>query len=177
MRYAKALLAFAKGGGGEEQVCRELKALAESWTRVPGLRRAVENPVLPASEKLALLRQAAGGEGVSGMLLRFFRLVLEGGREALLPFMAWAYVDLYHADKGILVGRLVTAAPAPGLAARLEAEAARRTRGRVELETAVDPALIGGFVMQLGDLRLDASVATQLERVRTQLEARNRRIV
>ena len=71
----------------------------------------------------------------------------------------------------------MTAAPAPGVAGGREAEAARRTRGRVELETTVDPALIGGFVMQLGDLRLDASVATQLERVRTQLEARNRRIV
>ena len=53
MRYAKALLAFAKGGGGEEQVCRELKALAESWTRVPGLRRAVENPMLPRARRRA----------------------------------------------------------------------------------------------------------------------------
>ena len=103
-RYAKALLAYAKADGKEEQVYEEVKMLAASYADVPGLRRAIENPVLDAEKKLDLLREAAGGKDVSKELMRFFNLVLEGRREKYLQFMAWSYIDLYREDKNILMG-------------------------------------------------------------------------
>ena len=68
-RYAKALLAYAKADGKEEQVYEEVKMLAASYADVPGLRRAIENPVLDAEKKLDLLREAAGGKDVSKELM------------------------------------------------------------------------------------------------------------
>lgn len=177
MRYAKALLAYAKAQGKEKQVYEEVKCLQRSFLRLPRLQRVMANPVLPAAEKVRLLQEAAGGAGVSDELLRFFRLVLAGKRESGLLFMTGAYIDLYHQDRHIQVGRLVTAVPAGRLAQQLEQAVAQHTQGAVELETEVDPSLLGGFVLQVGDRRWDASVAHQLKKIQQQFIEKNRRIV
>lgn len=52
-----------------------------------------------------------------------------------------------------------------------------RTQGKVEMETHIDPELIGGYIIELEGYRLDASVANQLKRIKQQFIARNRRIV
>jgi mannose/fructose/N-acetylgalactosamine-specific phosphotransferase system component IID len=69
MRYAKALLAYADAQGKEDQVYEEVKTLADHYVTVPGLRRAVENPVLDIETKLQLLQEAAGGKDVSEELI------------------------------------------------------------------------------------------------------------
>ena len=65
MRYAKALLAYAKAQGKEDVVYEEVKSLAVHYAEVPELRRAIENPVLDVEQKLNLLCEAAGGKTVS----------------------------------------------------------------------------------------------------------------
>lgn len=177
MRYAKALLAYAKAQGKEDTVYAEAKILAVHYTEVSGLRRAIENPVLDAESKLSLLCEAAGGKTVSEELKRFFTLVLEERREKFLQFMIWSYIDLYREEKHILIGRLTTAVSSPKLIAHLEQLASERTKGSVELEAKVDPNLIGGYIIELAGYRMDASVANQLKRVKRQFMARNRRIV
>ena len=95
-RFAKALLAYAKGEGLEDKVYKEVKTLAAHFAEVPGLRRAVENPVLERSKKLELLCEASGGKDVSQVMTRFLSLVLEDRREKFLQFMMWSYIDLYQ---------------------------------------------------------------------------------
>ena len=176
-RYAKALLAYVKEAGTEDKVYEEARRLAASFAEVPGLRQAVDNPVLDARTKLGLLREGAGGKGVSKELMRFFTLVLEERREKFLQFMMWSYIDLYREDKRIIIGRLTTAVPAPKLAKRLEEASSRQTKGKVMIETKVDPSLLGGYVFEIAGRRMDASVANQLKRVEQQFIAKNRRIV
>ena len=101
-RFAKALLAYAKGEGLEDKVYKEVKTLAAHFAEVPGLRRAVENPVLERSKKLELLCEASGGKDVSQVMTRFLSLVLEDRREKFLQFMMWSYIDLYQEDKYII---------------------------------------------------------------------------
>lgn len=177
MRYAKALLSFAKAEGKEEQVYGEMKKLASNYIHAAGLHRAIDNPVINASTKHKLLCEAAGGKDISTQIKRFFDLVLQSRREKFLPFMACAYIDLYREDKNILIGHLATAVESSKLVRHLEKLAGERTRGRVELEATVDPKLIGGYIIELSGYRLDASVANQLKRVKQQFVARNRRIV
>ena len=62
VRYAKALLAFAKENGKEDRVYAEVKALADHYAQLPKLKKAIENPVLAEDEKLKLLIEVAGGE-------------------------------------------------------------------------------------------------------------------
>lgn len=178
VRYAKALLAFAKENGKEDQVYAEVKALADHYAQLPKLKKAIENPVLAEDEKLKLLIEVAGGEkGTSDELKRFFQLVLHARRENMLQFMFWSYIDLYREDKHIITGRLITAVPSEKLVKHITELLEQKTQGSAELETRVDPEIIGGYIMEVAGLRLDASIANQLLRVKRQFSERNRRIV
>ena len=176
-RFAKALLEFALIKGDENRVYEEVKTLARNYSDVPKLRKAVDNPVLERSKKLALLKEAAGGEGVSDELIRFFELVLEKRRESFLHFMLWSFIDQYREKKNIRIGKLTTAVPSPKLVQHLEKLVGDDTHSCVELETEVDPAIIGGFIIELSGYRVDASVSNQLKRLKNEFIARNRRIV
>ena len=177
VRYAKALLAYAKAKGKADEVSLEVKRLSENFIRMPELQHALVNPILTAAQKLELLQEAAGGKGVSEELVRFFRLVLDGRRESYLPFMAVSYSRLYLEDKGIIMGKLVTAAPSEGLVEKIKRLGHTDEGTTLVLDTKVDPRLIGGFILQVEDRRLDASVASQLKSVEQQFIAKNRRIV
>ena len=176
-RYAKALLAYAKTRKVEDKVYEEVRDLAQGYLNIPGLRRAIENPVLDAEKKEKLLCEATGKEKVSDELEDFFRLVLEKKREKFLHFMLWSYIDLYHEDKNILTGKLITAVPSEHLVQRMVGWISAKTHGKVELETNVNPNLIGGYIIEIEGTRLDASIAHQLACVKQQFIARNRRIV
>lgn len=91
--------------------------------------------------------------------------------------MLWSYIDLYREDKNILVGKLTTAVISRRLEKHLVELVGSRTQGKVEMETHIDPELIGGYIIELEGYRLDASVANQLKRIKQQFIARNRRIV
>lgn len=176
-RYAKALLAYVKATKKEDKVYEEMKTLASYFEHVAGLRHAVENPVLDIPTKLKLLREAAGGVNVSQELMRFFGLVLEEKREKFLQFMTWSYIDLYHEDKNILIGKLTTAVPSPKLVEYLQKTLSKANNATVKLETKVDANLIGGYIIEVAGTRMDASIANQLKRVEQQFIAKNRRII
>ncbi|MDY3268710.1 MAG: F0F1 ATP synthase subunit delta [Phocaeicola sp.] len=176
-RYAKALLDYAMNNGNEEKVYKEIHTLAGHFARVPELRKTVDNPVLSKDKKHALLVEAAGGEGISEELKRFFMLVLDGKREKFLQFMTWSFIDLYRERKHILVGKLITAVESPQLVEHIRKKAGEKTNSTVEIRTEIDPSIIGGFIMELDGYRLDASVDYQLRKVKRQFIEKNRRIV
>ena len=176
-RFAKALLEFALSKGTETRVYEEVKTLARNYSDVPKLRKAVDNPVLEKSKKLALLKEASGGKNVSEELMRFFELVLQKRRENFLQFIIWSFIDQYRTKKQIRIGKLITAVPSPKLVEHLEQDVGKDLHAHVELETRIDPSIIGGFIMELSGYRVDASVSNQLKRVKNEFIARNRRIV
>ena len=172
MRYAKALLAYADEKGTEDTVYEEAGILADSFSRIPELRQALDNPVLPAETKLKLICEAAGGGKVSE------ELILEERREKFLQFMIMSYIDLYRKQKNISVGKITTVCPvAEEVVNRIRALVVEKTHGTVEFKTKIDPKLEGGFIFEIGTYRLDASVANQIKRVKQQFIAKNRRIV
>ena len=152
--------------------------MADSFSRIPELRQALDSPVLPAETKLKLICEAAGGGKVSEELKRFVELVLEERREKFLQFMIMSYIDLYRKQKNISVGKITTVCPvAEEVVNRIRALVVEKTHGTVEFKTKIDPKLEGGFIFEIGTYRLDASVANQIKRVKKQFIAKNRRIV
>ena len=132
MRYAKALLAYADEKGTEDTVYEEAGILADSFSRIPELRQALDNPVLPAETKLKLICEAAGGGQVSEELKRFVELVLEERREKFLQFMIMSYIDLYRKQKNISVGKITTVCPvAEEVVNRIRALVVEKTHGTV----------------------------------------------
>ena len=179
MRYAKAMIEYAQEKGVEDRVYQEFLTLSHSFCAQPGLREALDNPVIAIKEKLALVCTAADGEGTStGEFIRFITLVLKNRREGYLQFIGLMYLDLYRKLKHIGVGKLITAVDVDKATSdRIRSAAAHILHAQMELETVVDPSIEGGFIFDINDYRLDASVATQLKRVKQQFIDKNRRIV
>lgn len=150
-RYAKAFLELVKESGRGEQVFAQVRALLKDASSVP-------SPLEPDIEKLVLL------------LRRNRRL-------DCLKFVLNDFVRLWCSDQKILLARLVTAVPSPGLPERIEELLKARTGCRIILETAVDPDLLGGFIIELENETLDASVRRQIDDIRRSLVQKNNRII
>lgn len=172
-RYAKALLLFAKDNKSEDTVYSEMKQLASVFMREPKLRMAMDNPMLNVEDKLNLIKIAVGGKP-SKEYIRFMELVLKNKREKYLLNIALSYADLYCEAKGINTGKLVTATPVDAsVTEKMKGLLQKIKPGTLDFETSVDPDIEGGFILYLDDYRLDASVRTQLKRIKQQFVVEN----
>lgn len=179
MRYAKALMEYAKSTGAEELLYNEFRMLSRSLRKYPALRMALVNPVLTIREKFSLICTAAVGDAAPGReFTRFITLVLKNRRESFLLYISLSFLDLYRKSKHIGIAKLTTAVPvSKEVEERIRSSASSLLHAHMELQTEVDPAIEGGFIFDINDMRLDASVATQLKRVKQQFIDKNRRIV
>lgn len=179
MRYAKALIAYAQEEKAEDTLYGEFKTLAHSFTVFPELRTNLDNPILTAKDKLKLISTAAVGEAEpSKAFIRFINLVLKHRRETLLQYISLSYIRLYYQIKHIAVGTLTTAVPVDDKTReRIRSTSAAIVHAEMELQTVVDSSIVGGFIFDINDFRLDASVATQLKRLKQQFIDKNKRIV
>jgi F-type H+-transporting ATPase subunit delta len=91
--------------------------------------------------------------------------------------MMVSFTDLYRQQRNIRTGSVVSAVSQEGLRSSLEDIMSRCTGGEVSLNEKVDDSLIGGFVLQVDDLRIDASVAGQFRRIRNSLVDNDNRII
>lgn len=160
-RYASALLLFAKEEQAEDRVYEDSRIFLDAL-------QAAEGPC-PAEDMTGCI------EGLSEPMQKFITLVLRNKRAEYLPAILNAYRDRYRKEKGITRAWLTTAADNPDLADKLGRLMKEHGFSKVDFKTETDPALIGGFVMQIEDKRLDASVASQLKNIRKELEAKLRK--
>ena len=179
MHYAKALIAYAQEEGVEDTLYQEIENLSESFAAFPQLRESLDNPLLKAEDKLKLISTAAVGDAEpSAVFVRFVQLVIKQHREVYLQFMCLNYIHLYHQLKHIAVATLTTAVPVGDeTKQRIKDTASLAVHAEMKLQTVVDPSIEGGFIFDINDYRLDASIATQLKQVKQQFIDKNKRIV
>ena len=170
VRYARALLKSAMEAKLEAKVYAEMQTLAESYLRVPELRFTIDNPMLAKDKKEQLLMTACGPKPTD-LTQRFVHLVVGEGRENALQFMANSYITLYRQQKNIIRGRLITAAAvSPATEQKMKQMVESKTQGTVEFQTEVNPDIIGGFILEYGTYRMDASVKSKLKGILTELK-------
>ena len=178
-RYARALVKFVRETGNGPQVCTEAETLVKALHALPDLQRMVEaaDDVVTPSRKRELL-QAALGNQPSQEMRRFLTLLLQRGRMPMVQDILRQFLSLYHQSMGVRRARLVAVSePSESLLERLRALVKQTTGDDVLFEVTLDPSLVGGFVLDLDDYLLDASVKRQLDLIREQFIERNRRIV
>ncbi len=169
-RYAKALLDIGVKQQTYDALGKELDRTADTFTRSPELRVALENPVFPFEQRKQVLEELARRLALSKTVRAFVMLLLEKGRIGKLPDIARAHRALVDEHAGRVRATVTTARPLdPTLEARLKA-ALEKTSGKVVLlDKKEDPAIVGGLVTQLGDIVYDGSVRTQLAELRERL--------
>jgi F-type H+-transporting ATPase subunit delta len=169
-RYARALFDVVRKRGDLAKADAELTALADLIRDHAELARVAANPAVPAARKRAMVEALAGRLGPSTEVRNLALLLAERDRLALLPAVATAFHSRVLDHQGIVRAELTTAAPIDeAQRAALEASLGGATGRTVRLTTKVDPDIIGGTVTRVGSVVYDASVARQLERLKSTL--------
>lgn len=176
-RYAKALLKFVQETGSGEKVYSQACVLVLRMDEIQQLRDYIQKHHSLTAEKRISLLEAALGESLAQELKRFVALVQEHRRMIFFHRILWSFVNQYRSQQDIKVGHVVIASPAEGLKERLEAVLQEKVGGEVHLDVVVDPSILGGFVIEIDDMRLDASVAAKFRLLRRELVENNNRIV
>jgi F-type H+-transporting ATPase subunit delta len=149
-------------------VREELEDLVHAIDTVDELAALLENPEIESNAKASVLDQVLGG--ADELVRNFVRLLVEKGREGEIRDIAADFEALVAEEERILDVELTTAQQLSDtefgrIVGRIEAASGRK----VQATRTVDPALIGGIVLQAGSMRLDASVRGRLERLRQTL--------
>ena len=170
-RYAKALLKFAVEKHDDRRVYELMTTLTESYRSNPELAAVVGNPFVDNVTKTKLLTTAAGAGPDDRTYDDFIRLLVDNNRLTELRGIALAYLSLYREANNIYLVNITSAAPLEKSEVdRLDAIIRKHLAdARIEYNMAVDPALIGGFVVNIGSERLDASVNNELKQLRLKL--------
>ncbi|MBV9986681.1 MAG: ATP synthase F1 subunit delta [Chitinophagaceae bacterium] len=168
-RYAKSLIDLSTERNLLEVVYADMKYLEAVCKASRDFVNMLKSPVINADQKNSILTAVTSGK-VSELTAAFNTLLIKKGREGDLPEIASAFVDQYNAIKGIHKVKLTTAVPVSEPlkeAIELKVRSARGL-GNVELETAVDDSLIGGFVLEFNNNLVDASILRELKDIKKQ---------
>jgi F-type H+-transporting ATPase subunit delta len=172
LRYARALLDVALAEADPVAVEQELAAAAETFTGHAGLWKIMTNPAVPAPKKRAVVDRMLPQLAASPVVHKTLQMLASRDRLALLPDIVEAYRDRLMDHQNVVRARVTSAAPLPAeAAAKLERQLAGITGRKVVMTTAVDSAIMGGLVTQIGSTVWDGSVKRQLEKIREKLVA------
>ena len=169
-RYAKALLDVAIKETDPVKVEHELAAFADLFATYEELRRSLTNPVVPVQAKRAVIQQLVARVEPSQPVAKLMLLLADRDRLELLPDLMTAYRERLMDHQNVVRAEVVSTIPLPqDRAAVLQRKLAAVTGRTVNLETRVDPSILGGLVARVGTVVYDGSIATQLARMKERL--------
>jgi F-type H+-transporting ATPase subunit delta len=168
-RYAKSLIDLSTEKGQLDVVYNDMKFLQVACKQSKQLVSVLRSPVINSDKKDAILSALTKAK-VSEITFGFNKLLVRKNREENLPEIAEAFIEQYNAIKGIHKVKLTTAQPlsnetTQALTSKIKGETDLQN---IELETAVNEALIGGFVLQFDNKLIDASIARDLRDIKKQ---------
>jgi ATP synthase F1 delta subunit len=168
-RYAEAIFAIARDGDALDDVRSELATLAELVADQPALRRLFERPDLSPEQKRGALREAFG-ERFSQAIMALIGALVRHRRGEALPQVVAAFEELADQAAGVVRADAETVVPLSDRQRdRLVAALGRLTGKRVVLEERIDPGVVAGVRLRVGDRLIDGSAAGRLARMREDL--------
>jgi F-type H+-transporting ATPase subunit delta len=156
--------------GGIEQIGQELDAFAGMVRQNPALGRVLTNPGVPMPRKLAAVTELTKLAGVSPIVSKLLALLAQGDRLVLLNDVAAVYGEMLLGRQNVVRAEVTTATPlSADKSAGIERGLAALTGKKILMVTRVDEKIVGGVVARVGSTVYDASIATQLKKIRQRL--------
>ena len=170
-RYAKSILDLAIEKGQLEEVYKDMQYLQQLAKASPEFVSLMRSPVVKSDLKIKAINAVTQGK-ISPMTQAFTTLLINKTREGVLPEVILSFIEQYKAAKSIYPVKLTTATPVSEELKQQIMEQIRKTSDMVniELETVVNPDIIGGFVLRAGDKLIDASISYDLKTIARQFE-------
>jgi len=171
-RYAKAIFQFALERKKEDQLREELKILSEEFLIVPMLNKVLDDPTVSQAVKIDVLTTATGnktGNKISDAYRQVISMIVKNGRAHYMQSIALMYDKTYRKAKNKVILKLVTTEPASEEMKKKLVNLVNKNEEQVDFDAKIDDDIIGGFILEIEDLRLDASIRNQLNQLRLEL--------
>jgi F-type H+-transporting ATPase subunit delta len=171
-RYAKSLIDLAVEKNQLGEVYQDMLLLQSICKSNRDFVNLLRSPIINPEKKRKIMESITNPR-VSEMTASFNRLLIAKGREGNLPDIVTAFIQQYKDHQGIHIVRLITTTPVSDELKNAIESKIRSSLGMdsIELNTEVDPTIIGGFVLEIGDKLVDASVAYELHMIRKEFES------
>ncbi len=169
-RYAKALLDLAKEKKSEEAIFQDMLMLHDTFKESEDLRSLVASPAYHPEKKKEILLSIFGKQ-IQDLTSKLFSLLTHNNRIELLYEVTKSFIRLYNKDKGIVQATVTTSIPLNDKMKKDILEKARKISGakEVSLHNKIDPSIIGGYILRVGDVQIDAGIAGKLELLKREL--------
>jgi F-type H+-transporting ATPase subunit delta len=170
-RYAQALFDLATDEKRVAAVEADLKSLKTALADSHDLRVLVRSPAFSAEDKAKGLGAIAVKAKFNATTQKFLGLLAANGRTSSLASVITGYEDLSAKARGAVSAQVTTAVPLSAAQAKGVAAALRQTLGKdPEIQTRVDPAILGGIKVQVGSRLFDASLKSKLDSLKFALK-------
>lgn len=170
LRYAKAILSFAIDQNKEGDVNNDMLLIANTINDSEDLQLLLKSPVLKSDIKKAAVKEVFSNK-ISSLSIGLIDLLIDNKRLPILSDVAKKYTVIYDKLKGIEVAKVTTAVP---LTEALEKQVLNKVKDitgkEATIESTVNPDIIGGFILRVGDVQYDASIANKLKALKRQFE-------
>ena len=169
--YAEALLTLARRSEEQEEWGAIMDAISVGMREDPTLRTFLESPKLSAARKIQIMEKALG-RGVPKLFMRFLETVIMKRRQMLIPEIASEYRNLIdQAEDRVHVNVTVAREPAEAEKDALTQQLSRLFGKRVVPHISLNPAILGGVIVKVGDTVMDGSVRRRLASLRQRMLA------
>jgi F-type H+-transporting ATPase subunit delta len=172
VRYARALFQMAEEQGCEDAVYDGLTRFTRNYfLAITQFNEVLDDPIIAKEEKVKLMEMAVG-EPIHDTLKQFIAFVADKKREDNMIFIAMKYMEMYREKHNILSTQVTTATELSEESyEKIKAFIKASFGADVEMDVKIDPNLIGGFILDIENTRMDASVAGQLNALKNKLKS------
>ncbi|HKJ05923.1 MAG TPA: ATP synthase F1 subunit delta [Flavobacteriaceae bacterium] len=170
LRYAKAILSYATEQNQEAQVNADMALIENTIKDSEDLQLLLNNPILKSKIKKATLK-GVFGENISALTFKAIDLLIDNQRLPILQEVAKKYTLLFDQNRGKEEALVTTAFPiTEDLSVQVLQKVKEITGKDATLKNIVNPDIIGGFILRIGDIQYNASVANKLNTIKRQFD-------
>ena len=165
IRYAKAVLSLATDQKSAEVVNNDMKSITKAIAESEDLNQMLQSPVVKSSDKKAVL--FAVFTDANTITTNLIDVLIANKRLPLLNDVASSYMHLYDTLRGSQVASVTTAVPlTEDLKTKVLAKVKELTGKDAEVENIIDENILGGFILRVGDIQYNASIANKLDKLK-----------
>lgn len=170
-RYARAFFALGEQTKAADTFGKDLAGLQDAFKESPGLLKLFSSPSFNVQEKKAVLKDVVAKLELAPLTANFLFLLAEKDRLGYLPGIQSTYAAFLDEAQGVVRGKMTTAiALADTRQKDITSTLEKKSGKKLVLSYDVDPAILGGIVLKVGDKVLDASLRAQLHVLKEQIK-------
>ncbi len=172
LQYANAMADIALDQGAAEPAAKQLHDFGAAYVESAELRTFLASPAVSVDAKHAVIEKIAARLGASKIIRNFLFVIADHRRTHLIPEVIAAFYEVIRQRQGVAEAEVSSAVELSAAQKKeMAATLARLTGKKIETKYALDPALLGGAVVRIGDTIYDGSLRSRLNEMRTRLAA------